>query len=159
MTKLHRTSEITIGGQHINAEMGLPQGSILSPLLFNVYLEEAIKTSAKLEQLRARGDLIAFADDMLVMTNAKGELEMVISELESLQPKWNLRLNKKKSEILTKEDLADIGGIKCTKAVKYLGVRVVLDKKEQRKVAQEQINKNVNLLRNRLKRAEPDVLQ
>ena len=59
--------------------------------------------------MRARGDLIAFADDMLVMTNAKGELEMVISELESLQPKWNLRLNKKKSEILTKEDLADIG--------------------------------------------------
>ena len=43
--------------------------------------------------------------------------------------------------------------------MKYLGVRVVLDKKEQRKVAQEQINKNVNLLRNRLKRAEPDVLQ
>lgn len=43
--------------------------------------------------------------------------------------------------------------------MKYLGVRVVLDRKEQSKVAKEQINKNVNMLRNRLKRAEPDVLQ
>jgi len=68
-------------------------------------------------------------------------------------------LNKKKSEILTKENLADVGGVKCTKAVKYLGLRVVLDKKEQLKVASDQISKNVNVLRNRLKRAEPDVLQ
>jgi hypothetical protein len=43
--------------------------------------------------------------------------------------------------------------------VKYLGVRVVIDRKEQLKVAKEQVVKNVNVLRNRLKRAEPDVLQ
>ncbi len=42
--------------------------------------------------------------------------------------------------------------------MKYLGVRVVLDRKEQLKVATEQINKNVNMLRNRLKRADADVL-
>ena len=53
-------------------------------MLFNVYLEEAIKSSRKLEEMRSRGDLLAFADDMLVMTQAKGELEMVIRELESL---------------------------------------------------------------------------
>jgi hypothetical protein len=64
--------------------MGLPQGSILSPVLFNVYLEEAIKSSQKLENVRARGDLLAFADDMLVMTNSKGELSFVINELDKL---------------------------------------------------------------------------
>ncbi len=53
----------------MSAEMGLPQGSILSPVLFNVYLEEALKSSNKLEELRKRGDLLAFADDMLVMSN------------------------------------------------------------------------------------------
>ena len=59
----------------MNAEMGLPQGSILSPVLFNVYLEEALKTSQKLEEVRGRGDLLAFADDMLVMSNCQHEIE------------------------------------------------------------------------------------
>jgi hypothetical protein len=59
----------------MNAEMGLPQGSILSPVLFNVYLEEALKSSRKLEDLRRRGDLLAFADDMLVMSNSESEVE------------------------------------------------------------------------------------
>ena len=53
----------------MNAGMGLPQGSILSPVLFNVYLEEALKSSKKLEEVRKRGDLLAFADDMLVMSS------------------------------------------------------------------------------------------
>lgn len=81
--------------------MGLPQGSILSPVLFNVYLEEAIKSSWKLEDVRKRGDLLAFADDMLVMSNSKNEAELIINELANLEKAWNLKLNKKKSEILT----------------------------------------------------------
>ena len=59
----------------MSAEMGLPQGSILSPVLFNVYLEEELKSSRKLEELRKRGDLLAFADDMLVMSNSHPEVE------------------------------------------------------------------------------------
>ena len=76
---------------------------MLSPILFNVYLEAAIKSSRKLEQLRSRGDLLAFADDMLIMTNNQHELEEVIIEIATLQNQWNLRLNKKKSEILTQD--------------------------------------------------------
>jgi hypothetical protein len=135
--KLHNESTIQVGNHSINAEMGLPQGSVLSPVLFNVYLEEALKSSAKLEAVRKRGDLLAFADDMLVMTNNQNELAMIVEELTTLQQQWNLRLNKRKSEILTKENVTEVGGIKCTKTVKYLGVRVTCDRQEQLKVSRE----------------------
>jgi len=73
--KLHNDSTIQVGTHTMLAEMGLPQGSILSPVLFNVYLEEALKSSRKLEDMRRRGDLLAFADDMLVMSNSQPEIE------------------------------------------------------------------------------------
>ena len=114
----------------MNAEMGLSQGSILSPVLFNVYLEEALKSSKKLVELIRRGDLLAFADDMLVMSDSQHEIEQVIQELAILNEKCNLRLKKKKNEILTNESLSEIGGVRCTKVVKYLGVKVAADKKD-----------------------------
>ncbi len=84
MIKLHRESDIIVGDQHINAEIGLPQGSILSPVLLNVYLEKAFKSWKKLDQVRARDDLHAFADNMLVMSDAKGELTWIINKLDKL---------------------------------------------------------------------------
>jgi hypothetical protein len=64
---------------------------------------------------------------MLVMSNQRAEVEMIVDELANLQHQWNLRLNKRKSEILTgeKEDESSgINGIKCSSTDKYLGVRV-----------------------------------
>ena len=55
---------------------------------------------------------------------------MIIEELAKLSLQWNLRLNKKKSEILTNENLTEIGGVRFAKVVKYLGVKVAIDKKE-----------------------------
>ena len=50
---------------------------------------------------------------------------------------FNLRLNKKKSEILAPDRVEDIAGIKCVRTVNYLAVRVNVDIKEQRRVAKE----------------------
>ena len=108
--------------------------------------------------MRRRGDLLALADDMLIMSNQKGEIEQAINEMASLQIKYNLRLNKKKSEILTAEKEEEIGGIRCTKMVKYLGVKINADVKLQSKTAKEQIYRNLNTLKWRLREAEPDVV-
>jgi len=53
----------------------------------------------------------------------------------------------------------EVNGIRCTISVKYLGVRVAVDKKDQIRISKEQINKNVQLLRWRLKRVDSDVLE
>jgi hypothetical protein len=63
--------------------------------------------------------------------------------MTSLQVKWNLKLNKRKSEVLTAEKIEEINGVKCSTSVKYLGVRVAVDKKDQIRISKEQINKNV----------------
>jgi hypothetical protein len=39
-------------------------------MLFNVYLEETLGTAQKLREMVNRGDLLAFADDMLILTNS-----------------------------------------------------------------------------------------
>ena len=68
-------------------------------------------------------------------------------------------LNKKKSEILTSENLTEIAGVRCTKMVKYLGVKVTVERKEQTRVTREQIDKNIKIMRWRLGRADSDVIQ
>ena len=61
-------------------------------MLFNVYLEEALRQTQKLRDMVNRGDLLAFADDMLILTNSKAEMAQAINELESLSSVWNLKL-------------------------------------------------------------------
>ena len=47
-------------------------------MLFNVYLEEALGTTQKLREMVNRGDLLAFTDDILIMTNSKAEMTKAI---------------------------------------------------------------------------------
>ena len=101
-------------------------------MLLIEYLEEALITTSKLREMVNRGDLLAFADDMLILTNSKAEMTHAIQELDGLNEEWNLRLNKAKSQVLTEEKLTDIPGIPCGLEVKYLGVPVHVDPKTQR---------------------------
>ncbi len=70
---------------------------------------------------------------MLLMSNSRTEVEEIVNELASLEASYNLRTNKKKSEILTDEDAEEIAGVKCRKSVKYLGLKVATDRLEQRR--------------------------
>jgi hypothetical protein len=54
-------------------------GGVLSLLLFNIYLDEALKSSPELVKLIKKGRLLAFADDVLVMAESKEELEMELN--------------------------------------------------------------------------------
>ena len=123
-------------------------------MLFNVYLEEALNSSAKLREMRKRGDLLAFADDMLVLTNVQAEMLEAIQELENLAPEWSLKMNKDKSQILTKDNIQNIGGIPCMTNVKYLGVPIHVNDKQQTDMCISSIKRNLNFLRWKLKNVE-----
>ena len=84
---MYQKSQVLIGKHSFSAELGVVQGGVLSPMLFNVYLEEALSTTSKLREMVNRGDLLAFADDMLILTNSKAEMTQAIQELESLTPR------------------------------------------------------------------------
>jgi hypothetical protein len=81
--------------------------------------------------------LLGYADAYSSCLTLNQKLNKFVEELAKFYNDRDLPLNKKKSEILISEDLQEIGGIKCVKAVKYLGVRVTIDKKEQTNVARE----------------------
>ena len=110
---MYQESRVIIGKHAFSADLGVVQGGVLSPMLFNVYLEEALAQSQKLRDMVSRGDLLAFADDMLILTNSKAEMAEAIKELEGLTGVWNLRLNKAKSQVLTEDPSTDIAGIPC----------------------------------------------
>ena len=59
----------------------------------------------------SRGDLLAFPDDMLILTNSKAEMSQAIQELDNLSGAWNLRLNKAKSQVLVEDKSEDIASI------------------------------------------------
>ena len=123
-------------------------------MLFNVYLEEALGTTQKLREMVNRGDLLAFADDMLILTNSKAEMTQAIKELESLTPAWNLRLNKTKSQFLTEDNATDIAGIPCALEVKYLGVPVHIDPKTQREKCLASVKRNLGHLKWKLRKVD-----
>ena len=78
MVKMYQKSQVVIGRLSFSADLGVVQGGVLSPMLFNVYVEEALGTTEKLRDMVKRGDLLAFADDMLILTNSKAEMAQAI---------------------------------------------------------------------------------
>ena len=55
--------------------------SVLSPLLFNFYLDAAIATNEVLKNMAECGKLFAYADDLFIITDNKQEAEAAIAAL------------------------------------------------------------------------------
>lgn len=82
------------GGHSTRMTNGLPQGSTLSPILFDIFIEELSR------RLRERGiSHRLYADDVIVIGD-DDTIAAAIAEIEGWASTTNMRVNKTKSGIL-----------------------------------------------------------
>ena len=106
--QLYKNQTALIGKEQMTAKIGkgVRQGCSLSPLLFNIYVEEAMKEfSAKCTHgIKINGELyqtIRFADDIALIAESEETLEIALQELnDHLRVKCNMKINKTKTKIM-----------------------------------------------------------
>lgn len=151
-----RTQQVTIGGCRSNSvpvTSGVPQGSVLGPLLFLLYvndLPEAVSCSVKL-----------FADDAKLFSKIATELEaeMMQADLDSLvawAARWQMTFNQDKCKVMhigsanpeVSFHMAD-HQLQCTQVERDLGIRVdsILKFREQAAAAVAKANQVLAVIR------------
>jgi retron-type reverse transcriptase len=88
-------AQILNGADGAPAKAGASQGSVLSPLLANVYLHEVdcLLTRRKLA-------LVRYADDLVVCCRSKADAETALATTGQALGQWGLRLNEHKTRIV-----------------------------------------------------------
>ena len=139
----HRTARTTVEGtrseEYVMRE-GVPQGTVLSPLLFNLVMTEVAEI---LEGTTAH--FCIFADDLAIMCTertleeATAAIQKVLTLLEEHLPKLGFTISRRKTFVMPvteKGDRADIRKAKCevkyadgavvnrAQTVRYLGVEL-----------------------------------
>lgn len=96
---LYARYRIRVGKIILRSNKGVAQGSILSPALFNIFLEDLS------QELKEKCDLsveetLFYADDILLLCSSPSQLEKVIKLIEEWTLKNGMSLNKSKSGIV-----------------------------------------------------------
>jgi hypothetical protein len=95
---IYSRTTISLGKEKFRPNIGVAQGSVISPMLFNIYAESLLK------ELENNGwkveDLLGFADDHLIICLTKGSLRDAIRIVKRWCEDANIKLNPDKSGIL-----------------------------------------------------------
>ena len=103
----------TVRSKPLNTTMGVRQGCVLSPLLFNLVLDRAIRTASPKMQgvtlLKASGEtmkvcILAYADDLVVLSESTAQAQEDVSALVACLTTLGLKCNIKKTEVVCCED-------------------------------------------------------
>ena len=109
--------------KQINVNRGVLQGGILSPWLFNIYIDDLIR-----DLENKAFEVLGYADDLAIICKSKKELDIVIDALELWSIENGIEVNKKKSGILIidndRNDMHKHRGYPIKKNYKYLGITI-----------------------------------
>jgi len=152
-----RTSKVTVNGlisDTINCTSGVPQGSVLGPLLFLLYINDI---PSKIEHSECR----LYADDTLICSDAQNSsLQKDIDELHKWSKIWKMPFNAGKCiHIQIGKSRPDftlyLGGVEIpsSNTLKYLGINFTSDLKWAAHITTitKKTNKTLGLLRRCLK--------
>lgn len=117
---IHGNSRTEFDGKSIKTTRGVPQGSLISPLLFNIYIASLLK------RMNDFGLTRAFADDIAIAINKDVETTKVIDTIVNWSDQNMMALNRGKSGIISKRRRtgSDIKGIPVCESYNYLGVLI-----------------------------------
>ena len=149
----HSNMVIKLGNSICYTETGVPQGSAVSPLLFNIYIDKLL---SKIKGALGESiDCYGFADDILISSHSLGSIQRSIALCRDWCKEFSMSLNEKKSGILIMDDRTktysetqSIMGIPVVESYKYLGVW--LNKDFGMKENIESIKKKTGFIKSRL---------
>jgi hypothetical protein len=96
-----RTTSITVNGTPgtpFEMTSGVPQGSVLSPLLFNLYIESLSRYISSLPRYRGVDVLgmtlrhLLYADDIVLLADSESQLRMGLEAVAEWMGAWGLQL-------------------------------------------------------------------
>ena len=131
-----RTFRVTVGSEQSTPrpiEAGVPQGSVVGPTLFNVYINDAPKSNC--------AEIGINADDTVIYSRSRScqiverNLQQSLDMLEEWYTKWRVKINVTKSEAImftqrplkhkpSEEPSLFEEDISWKKSVKYLGIHL-----------------------------------
>jgi group II intron reverse transcriptase/maturase len=100
--KLIRAPMLVNGKAELN-KIGCPQGSILSPILSNIYLHYVIDewfTKIRRTHIKGNTEMIRFADDMVFVFQHREEAQRFYEVLPKRLEQFGLKLHEEKSSII-----------------------------------------------------------
>jgi hypothetical protein len=125
---LYSKTYISTGSERINIFKGVMQGSIISPALFNIFLDPLIEDISN--ELGVE-NVLAYADDLAVIVTSYYQLDQAIRRIEDWSKRTGVPINFDKSAILNlkmRVNSPSLVGLKTYKGYpirdryKYLGV-------------------------------------
>ena len=118
--------KISSNSENINVNNGVLQGSLISPMLFDLYINDLIN-----ELDNNSFDVLAYAHDLCVLCDGRNQLYNVIKIIDKWSILNGIKVNKNKSGIMILindiKEKDNIEGYPIIKEYKYLGI--VIDNK------------------------------
>ena len=97
-SRSQRTIVENIFSSRCNITSGVPQGSVMGPLLFLLYIEDLLKL---LNQNFPSINAYAFADDLKILGSDRNTLQQALDEIIIWTQNWQLKIQHSKSEYIT----------------------------------------------------------